>query len=525
MFGGIDLRARLNRMGHPFDWSARKRRGSSGGGGGGGVNQPQQQQQQQPQSTIDPSLHQPSSAYHQYFEDDMDFPAFGAHQFDAFNRAANRKRNPFSSDPSSGGAGVPPESGHPSDEHDRSKFYDYLPQEFRQYFPESFGAFPSMRPQQSPHFSIHRQPGGGPHQTTTVPQTQPGTSPSQRTAFQQQPPQPPQPQHHVVYQEMPVTAQLPPRPKLCDAAIQTEMPGDGQMHQEPSLHHHGLRNTVDLGQKSQQKDVRQDRSHSAPPPPAPSAPHVAHAFANSGTSMTPQSNQTQMPNFQAQPTPNPKAQAPFEFTTRTVPIFIETRKAHVVPPAPPQQQAPPPAAAQHAPMQTGDAVDAPHHGTAGDDDQQMEPQTPHTIDCIGKIQCIQRDVLDLMGAIDKFNGVRGDREYMYIDEMLTRNLLKLDTIDTNGRDNIRMARKEAIRCIQASITVLEGKAEQNAAANKPPNELATGGANPTESLEQNLANFESSSNTATDATPNTPKKVSELKINIQTPPSAAVAEN
>lgn len=71
-----------------------------------------------------------------------------------------------------------------------------------------------------------------------------------------------------------------------------------------------------------------------------------------------------------------------------------------------------------------------------------------------------------MGSVDRFNGTRGDKDYMFIDEMLTRNLLKLDTIDTNGRENIRLARKEAIRCIQASITVLEAKAEQNANKNK-----------------------------------------------------------
>lgn len=85
------------------------------------------------------------------------------------------------------------------------------------------------------------------------------------------------------------------------------------------------------------------------------------------------------------------------------------------------------------------------------------PQTPHTADCISKIQAIQRDVLELMCAVEQFGGERGDKEYMYLDEMLTRNLLKLDTIDTNGKESIRLARKEAIKCIQASIAVLDAK--------------------------------------------------------------------
>lgn len=89
------------------------------------------------------------------------------------------------------------------------------------------------------------------------------------------------------------------------------------------------------------------------------------------------------------------------------------------------------------------------------------PQTPHTADCISKIQAIQRDVLELMLAVEQFGGKRGDKDYIYLDEMLTRNLLKLDTIDTNGKESIRLARKEAIKCIQTSIAVLEAKADLN----------------------------------------------------------------
>lgn len=71
-----------------------------------------------------------------------------------------------------------------------------------------------------------------------------------------------------------------------------------------------------------------------------------------------------------------------------------------------------------------------------------------------------------MLAVEQFGGKRGDRDYIYLDEMLTRNLLKLDTIDTNGKDSIRMARKEAIKCIQTSIAVLEAKADLHLNENK-----------------------------------------------------------
>lgn len=46
--------------------------------------------------------------------------------------------------------------------------------------------------------------------------------------------------------------------------------------------------------------------------------------------------------------------------------------------------------------------------------------------------------------------------------MLTQNLLKLDTIDTEGKENIKQARREAIKCINKCIAVLEAKADSGA---------------------------------------------------------------
>lgn len=47
---------------------------------------------------------------------------------------------------------------------------------------------------------------------------------------------------------------------------------------------------------------------------------------------------------------------------------------------------------------------------------------------------------------------------MYLDEMLTRELIKLDDIETEGRENVRQTRKNAIRSIQETISLLETKA-------------------------------------------------------------------
>lgn len=38
-----------------------------------------------------------------------------------------------------------------------------------------------------------------------------------------------------------------------------------------------------------------------------------------------------------------------------------------------------------------------------------------------------------MEQVAQFNGKPRDKQYLYLDEMLTRNLLKLDDIDTQGK--------------------------------------------------------------------------------------------
>lgn len=86
---------------------------------------------------------------------------------------------------------------------------------------------------------------------------------------------------------------------------------------------------------------------------------------------------------------------------------------------------------------------------------------PSPADPITQILTIQTEVLNLMTEVENFTGTKKDKKYKYLDEMLTRNLIKLDNIETEGKENIRNARKEAIKCIHKCIAVLEAKAESN----------------------------------------------------------------
>lgn len=80
-------------------------------------------------------------------------------------------------------------------------------------------------------------------------------------------------------------------------------------------------------------------------------------------------------------------------------------------------------------------------------------------DSIEKIQRIQQSVMDLMGQVEQYDG-SNPKEYVFLDEMLTQNLLKLDDIDAEGKENIKSARREAIKCINHLIQLLEMKRDE-----------------------------------------------------------------
>lgn len=61
--------------------------------------------------------------------------------------------------------------------------------------------------------------------------------------------------------------------------------------------------------------------------------------------------------------------------------------------------------------------------------QQVKP-----IDALEKVQSVQTEVEELAIAVNQFFGSsRTDKQYIYLDEMLTRNLIKLDVIETEGK--------------------------------------------------------------------------------------------
>ncbi|XP_060802851.1 BAG domain-containing protein Samui isoform X2 [Amyelois transitella] len=133
----------------------------------------------------------------------------------------------------------------------------------------------------------------------------------------------------------------------------------------------------------------------------------------------------------------------------------------------PQQQPPP----QPEPPQQHKQPTPPRQEPQPQQEQappQPKPQPAN--DPICQILSIQTDVLNLMTEVENFTGTKKDKKYIFLDEMLTRNLIKLDNIETDGKENIRQARKEAIRCIQKCIAVLEAKADNKNLSTPQPQE-------------------------------------------------------
>jgi len=77
------------------------------------------------------------------------------------------------------------------------------------------------------------------------------------------------------------------------------------------------------------------------------------------------------------------------------------------------------------------------------------------------ISCIDQTIAEansLHAAVEQLSGAdKTSKQYVYLEEMLTRLLLRLDGVDTSGNERIRMMRKDAIVSIQAILDQLELK--------------------------------------------------------------------
>lgn len=94
-----------------------------------------------------------------------------------------------------------------------------------------------------------------------------------------------------------------------------------------------------------------------------------------------------------------------------------------------------------------------------DNGAKSEPPKPDKAKTpIEMIEQIANDCKDLEGQVMSFKGSKKDKQYKFLEEMLTRSILKLDGIESGGDEATRQARKKTVREIQSFLDQLELKA-------------------------------------------------------------------
>ncbi|KPP73532.1 BAG family molecular chaperone regulator 4-like [Scleropages formosus] len=77
---------------------------------------------------------------------------------------------------------------------------------------------------------------------------------------------------------------------------------------------------------------------------------------------------------------------------------------------------------------------------------------------LARVQQVMARVFLLQEDVDEFVGHKTDKSYRCLEELLTKELLELDSVETNGQESVRQARKVAVQKIQGILDQLEKKA-------------------------------------------------------------------
>lgn len=78
------------------------------------------------------------------------------------------------------------------------------------------------------------------------------------------------------------------------------------------------------------------------------------------------------------------------------------------------------------------------------------------------MQQIVQGVAELEQRVKCFTGKRNDKNYLLLEELLTKELLALDSVDPEGRADVRQARRDGVRRVQTILEELEQLEERPA---------------------------------------------------------------
>ncbi|XP_063787692.1 BAG family molecular chaperone regulator 4 [Pseudophryne corroboree] len=190
--------------------------------------------------------------------------------------------------------------------------------------------------------------------------------------------------------------------------------------------------------------------HNAPPPPAPHNPNGSH-YLTSGRAPWP-GGDVQSAVYDGKDTPqapNYNQQRPFTGYHPDVSQQgpVPEAKPSPVPSNPHYSASPQMYNRKEAPSQEPDPRA-----------KEVNPGTyPGTHPSIVKINQVLERVVELEREVDEFVGRKTDMSYRCLEELLTKELLEIDSVETDGQDGIRQARKDAVRKLQMILESLERK--------------------------------------------------------------------
>ncbi|XP_072480110.1 BAG family molecular chaperone regulator 3 isoform X1 [Notamacropus eugenii] len=139
---------------------------------------------------------------------------------------------------------------------------------------------------------------------------------------------------------------------------------------------------------------------------------------------------------------------------------VEVKVPSAPVPSPPPIPCPPPAPSSSKNVDAEEKPTSPIPSSS-----ELVPQKPADIEAdlkhpgVMKVEAILEKVQGLEQAVNSFEGKKTDKKYLMIEEYLTKELLALDSVDPEGRADVRQARRDGVRKVQQILEKLEQKAE------------------------------------------------------------------
>ena len=95
--------------------------------------------------------------------------------------------------------------------------------------------------------------------------------------------------------------------------------------------------------------------------------------------------------------------------------------------------------------------------TAVANDSQPETKTAEEQRKLDEIESVLAKAKELIPRVQAFKGSKQEKEYLYLEEHLTRCILSLDLVETDGQEQLKSARRAAVKEILSIVNDLEAR--------------------------------------------------------------------